>query len=142
MGHRHRCRRGRPLKPKVVSKVPEVTFFKPRGIMLRDLEIEVLTVEELEAFRLVDHEGLEQEEAAKRMKISRKTLWRLLESARKKVAKALIDGKAIEIKGGAYVLGKRIFECFNCGYVWEVPRGVRRPTKCLNCGALNIRRKE
>lgn len=72
-------------------------YFKPAGIPLRDLEIASLTLEEMEAVRLVDLEGLEQEEAAKSMGISRKTLWRELQSARKKIAEALVEGKAIGI---------------------------------------------
>jgi len=69
-----------------------------------DLEAVRLSVEELEAIRLVDFEGLEHEEAAKQMNVSRKTLWRDLKSGRKKVADAMINGKAIEIKGGSFVV--------------------------------------
>jgi len=69
-----------------------------------DLEAVRLSVEELEAIRLVDFEGLEHEEAAKRVNVSRKTLWRDLKSGRKKVVDALINGKAIEIKGGSFVV--------------------------------------
>ena len=141
MRHR-RGRRGRPFKEKLVSEIPDVTFFKPRGILLRDLEVEILTVEELEAVRLVDYEDLEQEEAAKRMGVSRKTLWRLLKTARKKLVGAFTQGKAIEIKGGTYVVKKRMFECFNCHHVWEVPRGVPRPRECPECGTSNIHRKK
>jgi len=63
-----------------------------------------LTLEELEALKLVDHEDLDQEKAAVRMGISRKSFWLDLRSARKKVAKALVDGLAIQIQGGSYVL--------------------------------------
>lgn len=63
-----------------------------------------LTLEELEAIRLVDLEGLDQQEAAFNMGVSRKTLWNDLKSARKKVAMALINGYAIRIEGGSYIL--------------------------------------
>jgi len=61
-----------------------------------------MLVEEVEVLRLVDLEGLEQEEAAQRMGISRRTLWNDLQLARKKVAQALVEGKAIVIEGGNY----------------------------------------
>lgn len=89
-----------------VSKIPDVDYFKPRGIPLVNLEIVVISVEELEAIRLVDFIGFEHEEAAGKMNVSRKTLWRDLKSGRKKVADALINGKVIEIKGGNFVVKK------------------------------------
>ncbi len=64
----------------------------------------ILTLEELEAIRLVDYEGLNQEEAAAQMGVSRKTLWNDLKSGRKKVAEALIHGWAIRITGGSYII--------------------------------------
>jgi Predicted DNA-binding proteins len=87
-----------------VSKIPDVDYFKPMGIPLADLEAVILSVEELETIKLVDFEGLEHEEAAKKMNVSRKTLWRDLKSGRKKVADALINGKSIEIRGGDFVV--------------------------------------
>jgi hypothetical protein len=106
MQNRKRCGRGRPRCLRNVSEVPEVDYFKPRGIPLSELETVNLTVEELEAIRLVDFMGLEHEEAAEKMNVSRKPLWTDLKSGRKKVADALINGKAIEIKGGNFVVGK------------------------------------
>ena len=64
----------------------------------------ILTFEELEALKLIDLEGLMQEEAAVQMGVSRKTLWNDLKSARKKIATALIQGWAIRIEGGNYIL--------------------------------------
>ncbi len=92
-------------RPRLFRRVrfnPNVTYFKPRGIPLRELEEVILHVDEYEAVRLKDLEGLEQEEAAKKMKISQPTFNRLLASARKKVSKALVEGKAIKIEGGNY----------------------------------------
>ncbi|MCD6429285.1 DUF134 domain-containing protein [bacterium] len=88
----------RPIKPRRVSFDPNVTYFKPRAIPLSMLEEIDLKVDELEALRLCDLENLEQKEAAKKMKISQSTLSRILRSARKKIAKALIEGKAIKIR--------------------------------------------
>ena len=64
----------------------------------------ILTLEELEAIRLVDYEGLNQEEAAAQMGVSRKTLWNDLKSGRRKVAQALVQGWAIRIEGGSYII--------------------------------------
>lgn len=88
----------RPIKPRRVSFDPNVTYFKPRAIPLSMLEEIDLKVDELEALRLCDLENLEQKEAAKKMKISQSTLSRILRSARKKIAEALIEGKAIKIR--------------------------------------------
>jgi predicted DNA-binding protein (UPF0251 family) len=87
-----------------VGFIPDVTYFKPAGVPLRELDEVVLTVEELEAVRLKDHEGLEQEAAAERMQVSRPTFRRILVGARLKIAEALISGKAIRIEGGVYTL--------------------------------------
>lgn len=64
----------------------------------------ILRIEEFEAFRLVDYLGLTQHEAAARMGISQKALWNDLRSARFKIADAIINGKAIRIEGGDFVL--------------------------------------
>lgn len=95
--------RGRPKCPRHVEQTPDVTYFKPRGVPLSNLEVVSITVEELEALRLVDVEGLRQEDAAIRVGISRRAFWEDLKAARTKVALALTTGKAIEIKGGNYI---------------------------------------
>jgi len=88
----------RPLKPRRVLFDPDVVYFKPRAVPLSILEEVKLGVDELEAIRLCDYKNLEQTEAAKKMKISQSTLQRILTSARKKVAEALVNGKAIKIR--------------------------------------------
>ncbi|MDD4307419.1 MAG: DUF134 domain-containing protein [Thermoplasmata archaeon] len=95
-------RRGRHRCPRWVTDVPEVQFFKPAGVPLRTLQVIELTVDELETLRLVDIEGLTQEDASVKMGISRRTFWNDLMSARRKVAFALVNGQAIQIRGGAY----------------------------------------
>ncbi|MBU1252661.1 MAG: DUF134 domain-containing protein [Nanoarchaeota archaeon] len=93
------------VRPRLCRRVrfnPSVTYFKPRGIPLRELEEVTLPVEEFEAVRLKDLEGLEQKECAKRMKISQPTFHRAILSARKKIADAIVNGKAIKIEGGNY----------------------------------------
>jgi len=97
----------RPKKCKMVYAEPGVTYFKPRAIPLIELKEVELSVEEFEALRLKDYEGLEQVRVAKRIKISQPTLHRLLKSARRKVAEALTKGKAIKIHGGNYSIIKK-----------------------------------
>jgi predicted DNA-binding protein (UPF0251 family) len=87
----------RPIKPRKICFNPNVTYFKPRAIPLQLLEEVNLDIDELEAIRLCDLKGLEQIEAAQEMNISRSTLQRTISSARKKIAEALIIGKAIKI---------------------------------------------
>jgi len=97
----------RPKKCKMVYAEPGVTYFKPRAIPLMDLKEVELTVEEFEAIRLSDLKGLKQTQTAKKMGISQPTLNRLLSSAHKKIAEALVKGKAIKIHGGNYSIKKR-----------------------------------
>jgi len=92
----------RPPKVRRVESIPEVTYFKPPRVPLRDLEEVVVTVEEIEAIRLKDREGLDQRQGAERMRVSRPTFQRILTSAREKVAEALCCGKALRIEGGTY----------------------------------------
>ena len=92
----------RPVKWRRVSFIPGVTYFKPAGIPMRILDEVCLTVEEAEAIRLKDLEALEQEEGAVKMNVSRPTFQRVLNSARQKVASALLNGKAIRIEGGNF----------------------------------------
>jgi predicted DNA-binding protein (UPF0251 family) len=88
----------RPIKQRQVRFEPNVTYFKPRAIPLSMLEEVDLGVDELEALRLCDLKNLDQITAAKKMKVSQSTLQRILASAHKKIAEALIKGKAIKIK--------------------------------------------
>jgi len=92
----------RPFIPRRVWFQPGITYFKPAGISAAGLNQVVLTVDEFEAVRLKDFEGMDQIEAAKKMNISQPTFNRLLTSARKKLADALVNGKAIRIEGGTY----------------------------------------
>ena len=70
------------------------------------LEESVVSADEFEAIRLKDFEGLEQEEAAGRMRVSQPTFHRILASARRKIAEAIVKGKAVRIEGGTFFLGK------------------------------------
>lgn len=87
-------------RPRLCRRIrfkPNATYFKPRGIPMRSLEVVDLTIEEVEALRLKNIKGLEQIECAKEMQTSQSTFQRILSSAYKKVSEALIKGKAIKI---------------------------------------------
>jgi uncharacterized protein len=91
-------RRGRPRMRRTIATTSESRCYKPcckagegQGISLQPEEIELI--------RLIDLEGLEQEEAAEKLGVSRKTAWRDLHEARRKIADALVNGKGIEMAG-------------------------------------------
>lgn len=96
--------RGRPKRKRCISFIPEITYFKPAGIPLRELQEEVLTLDEVEALRLTDIEGLDQETASKKMSVARITYLNIIHSAHEKVARALIYGKSIQLKGGEIIV--------------------------------------
>jgi predicted DNA-binding protein (UPF0251 family) len=129
----------RPSKCRRVEFLPGVNYFKPAGIPLRDLEEISMSVEEAEAIRLKDLEGLEQEQGAEKMNISRPTFQRILASARQKVADALLNGKAIRIEGGNFELTWRRFRCHQ-GHEWELetPTSVL-PERCPKCRLPDVR---
>lgn len=88
-------------RPKLCRRIrfrPNITYFKPRGVPMRHLEIVELTTEEVEALRLKNIKDLDQVDCAKQMKTSQSTFQRILSSAYKKITEALIKGKAIKIK--------------------------------------------
>ena len=99
----------------------------------------VLSVDELEAIRLADMEGMYQADAASQMKVSRQTFGRILTSAHEKVGRALVKGMALKIEGGQYEIpDRRAFQCGECGGVWEVPVRTGRPDGCPSCKSLEI----
>ena len=123
---------GRIPKWRRVAFIPEISYFKPVSNSSNVVEEVCLSVEEAEALRLKDLEGLEQEECANRMKISRPTFYRVLGSARSKVADALLNGKAIKIEGGNFEMALRRFRCHN-GHEWDVPFEVMIDTPPQSC---------
>ena len=141
----------RPRRMRRVAFQPDITYFKPAGIRMTELEETNLTIAELESIRLKEVEELDQETAAKKMDISQPTFHRLLLSSRKKIADALVNGKAIRIEGGNFRMaqprgGKGFVGpagdciCSKCDYKELKTRGLPCSTKkCPECGALLIR---
>lgn len=91
----------RPIQPRQIDFLPRIVVFKPAGVPRNELEEVRLTLDELEAVRLADLHGLYQEHAAPKMAVSRSAFARILESARRKIADALIHGKCLRFAGGS-----------------------------------------
>ena len=115
--------------------MPGVTYFKPAGVPLSALEEVLLSLEEAEALRLKELEGLEQEQGAEKMNVSRPTFQRILASARQKVSDAILNGKAIHIEGGNFELVQNRYRCY-CGHEWQ---SENLPDACPECSIPDIR---
>jgi len=118
-----------------IKMPPAMEGFKPFGVPMRELESIDLLYEEYEALRLADYENLTQEEAAEKMNISRPTFTRLYDKARKSIAKAFVEGKAIIIQGGTYVTDDYWYRCGNCH---ETMITVKPAKSCRKCDSYNI----
>ena len=141
----------RPRRLRRIHAEPNITYFKPAGIRMTELEDSVLTVDEFEAVRLKDLQQMDQEEAAKKMNISQPTFHRLVLTARKKVADAIVNGKAIKIQGGNFKIIKqpRIMgyggpfgtcNCPSCGYKESKKRSIPCNTlSCPKCNSILVR---
>lgn len=132
----------RPQKDRIVTCDPSISYFKPRGVPLRQMEEVRLTIDQMEALRLADLEGLSQQDAGLRMGVSRATFGRIIQRARKVVAEALIHGKAILLEGGNYQVKstQRLFACDNCDHHWDEACGAGRPAQCPVCGSGDLHR--
>jgi len=131
---------GRNKKDRIVKYNPDVNYFKPRGIPMFDLEEVSLTVDEREALRLADYLGMSHEDAGREMGVSRATFGRIVQKARKTVADAMINGKAILIEGGNFQVVDefRRFNCGKCNHQWNEPFGTGRPEQCPECNHSDI----
>lgn len=127
----------RPTKFRTVEFFPEDTYFVPCGKPKCEIEEVDLKLEELEAMRLKDIEGLNQEECADKMHVSRQTFQNIIDSARKKVATALTEGNAIRISGGNYRANFCKFKCFNCGNLYEI-KYEQDKYVCPVCGSDKV----
>ena len=130
----------RPCKCRCVCGNPRADYFRPRGVPILQAEKVVLTIDEFEAIRLADLEGLYQEDAAKKMNISRQTFGNIIESAHKKVADVLVNAKSLKIEGGVVKMMQKQFLCYDCQNEWNVPYGTGRPAECPKCQSKNIHR--
>ena len=130
----------RPFRSRKVRCHPASNYFKPRGIPTSALDEVNLTMDEFEAIRLSDLEEKYQEDAAKKMNVSRQTFGNILASAHKKIADSLVNGKALKIEGGVVEMMEKHFICHDCKNGWSRPYGVGRPDECPECSSKNIHR--
>lgn len=133
----------RPTKWRKIENIPTIPYFVPSDTDIAEVPENILKLEELEAIRLKDLEGLEQEECAERMEVSRPTFQRILLSAREKLADSLINGKTIHIEGGKFTRNICPVKCKDCGKEWMESYENLEPIKngeysCTNCGSANI----
>jgi predicted DNA-binding protein (UPF0251 family) len=124
----------RPKNNRKIVSPPLMKGFKPFGIPRRELETIVLSIDEYESIRLLDYEGLLQEQAAERMQVSRPTLTRIYESARRSMAKAFVEGKMIVIEGGNIEFDQEWFRCDRCH---KLIGGIHQHLPCKYCDRFN-----
>ena len=133
----------RPRRCRRVGGPPGCVLFKPAGVPSSRLTELVLGIDELEAIRLADVEGLYQEQAAEQMKVSRQTFGRIVSSARRKVAQALVQGMSLRIEGGEIEMADlRTFRCAKCEHEWQEPFGTGRPEGCPECKGTDFTRTD
>ncbi len=131
----------RPYKRRFVRAEPNVSYYKPRGIPIGTIAEVVLSMDEFEAIRVYDYQGLSQTEAAEQLKVSQTTIHRILKSAHSKIADALVNGKALRIEGGPIEMPTtRWFRCLTCHNQWDEPFGTGRPRTCPQCDSHYLRR--
>jgi len=127
----------RPKNERIVHEPPRYSEFKPIGVPGRSLSQVMLSLDEFEAIRLADYQGMSQEEAAEEMGISRSTFSRLVEKARKKISEFIIQGCLLTIDGGNIHFRNNIFECSDCGHMFKIK--INAPVaNCPDCGSGNL----
>ena len=121
----------RPFKNRKINGLFNVDCYKPNGIPLSMLTSIELSVDELESLRLADMENMYQDAAAEKMGVSRQTFGNIIKSARKKVADAIINGKALKIISHGFSYSDAIRCCRHCGVVWR--KAVEKQVACPSC---------
>lgn len=129
----------RPQCCRRIGQAPHCALFKPAGVPKRGLEEIRLSLDELEALRLADLEGLYQEQAALSMGVSRQTFGRIVGSARRKTAQALILGRALRMEGGTVEVGGAArLACPDCRHTWAASGGGEIGESCPKCSNANV----
>ncbi len=124
----------RPKQYRTICNPPLMKGYKPFGIPRNALDAVSLLYDEYETIRLLDYEGLNQEQAAERMNVSRPTLTRIYDKARKTIAQAFVEGKMILIEGGNVQFDKEWFRCKRC---YKLVDGLENHVPCKNCDNFN-----
>lgn len=127
----------RPKRNRTIVKPPIMEGFRPFGIPITNLEPVILLFEEYESLRLSDYGGLTHEQAAKQMNVSRPTYTRIYEKARRTIAQAFVEGKAIFIEGGNYHTTDIWYKCEQCS---KLNISTAEINSCVYCQSNTIRR--
>lgn len=128
----------RPRKNRKVEAPPKIKGMKPIGVPGRMLEKIILSIDEYEAIRLADFKGHSHKKASKIMDISRPTFTRLVDGARKKIAKSIIGVKDLLIEGGSFSFQHHLIRCMSCGDVSSSNIEDVVPTNCPECDSKEI----
>ena len=133
----------RPTKWRKIENIPSIPYFVPSNTDIAEVPENILKLEELEAIRLKDLEGLEQGECAEKMEVSRPTFQRILISAREKIADSLINGKTIHVEGGNFTRNICPVKCMDCGKEWmesyENMESIKNgECTCPSCGSTKV----
>ncbi len=131
----------RPRQNSKIQIPPRIKGFTPMGYYSKESKPINLNIEEFEAIRLLDYEDMSQVEAAVIMEISRPTLTRIYDRARKKIAKALTESQQILISGGKTIFNGNWYECENCSCKFDNPN-KKQVTECPLCSDNKILKLE
>ncbi len=127
----------RPKIKRSVHRPPLFSSFKPMGIRGRHLPVTELALDEFEAIRLADYESKDHAESAELMGVSRSTFSRLVDKARNKLARFIVDGHRLQIEGGDVHFQGNRFKCTDCGHVFKANLDEEIP-HCLQCQSPNL----
>ncbi|BDZ66736.1 DUF134 domain-containing protein [Methanobacterium ferruginis] len=123
----------RPRRFRRISQEPQIRCFKPERDDIDNLDSIEILIDEFEAIRLRDYHDIQQKRSAEIMGVSQPTFHRILNSARKKIADALINGNPLVIVGRGHLI---TYECKDCGFEWQHPH--KEYEKCPDCASSNI----
>lgn len=126
----------RPRRIRKIRNQPRIRCFKPEDDEKEPLSVIEITIDEFEAIRLRDYHDIQQKKSAELMEISQPTFHRIISSARKKIARALIEGSTIIITGDDFMTENKEYKCNVCAFKWSSPKKVYE--KCPDCDSENI----
>ena len=124
-------------KQRIVESPPLFSAYKPSGVMRGQLQQLPLALDEYEAIRLADYQGMDHAEAAEEMEISRSTFSRLIEQARHKMSLFLIEGRQLYIEGGNIHFRDNVLRCQSCGHMFSITMDASL-SKCPECGSAEL----
>jgi uncharacterized protein len=128
----------RPIKPRKLLLPHKEISFVPEKVDEVQNEIVTLLSEEYEVIKLVDYENMNHLHAAKMMKISRPTLTRIYQRARKKIAESLVEIKILKLEGGNSYLVENWYICEECETVFNIPQNITFKQDCPVCLSKSV----